>query len=144
MTKDSDKLKEFDNLNQYETYLKAYKDIVKFYDENKDKPNLIINTNIITATGESPVALPEVVENFESAILQQVIRKDALDINDVFITATDTGIPYARYKPGMSYEDYREATYKRIDKANLDLEGEIVMDESLDKLIQQQYNSLKK
>ena len=144
MTKDSDKLKEFDSVGDYNTYLKAYKDIVKFYDKNKDKPNLIINTKIMTATGESPVAIPEVVENFESAILQQVIRKDALDINDVFTTATDTGIPYARYKPGMSYEDYREATYKRIDKANLDLEGEIVMDEGLDKLIQQQYNSLKK
>ena len=146
MTKDSDKLKEgpFDSVNDYNTYLKGYKDIVKFYDENKDKPNLIVNTNIMTATGESPIAIPQVVENFESAILQQVIRKDALDINDVFTTATDTGIPYARYKPGMSYEDYREATYKRIDKANLDLEGEIVMDESLDKLIQQQYNSLKK
>ena len=44
----------------------------------------------------------------------------------------------------MSFEDYKEATYKPIDKANLNLEGEIVMDESLDKLIQQQYNSLKK
>ena len=98
----------------------------------------------MTDKGESPIAIPQVVENFESAILQQVIRKDALDINDVFTKTTDTGIPYARYKPGMSYEDYREATYKRIDKANLDLEGEIVMDESLDKLIRQQYNSLKK
>jgi hypothetical protein len=98
----------------------------------------------MTDRGESPIAIPQVVQNFESAILQQVIGKDALDINDVFTTATDTGIPYARYKSGMSFEDYKEATYKRIDKANLNLEGEIVMDESLDKLIQQQYNSLKK
>jgi hypothetical protein len=144
MTKEEDQVKEFGTVGDYNTYLKAYKDIVKFYDENKDKPNLIVNTNIMTATGESPVAIPQAVENFESAILQQVIRKDALDINDVFARATDTGIPYAKYKPGMSFEDYKEATYKRIDKANLDLEGEIVMDESLDKLIQQQYNSLKK
>ena len=144
ITKPEDIVAEFGSQANYDLYLKGYKDIVKFYDENKDKPNLIINTNIMTDKGESPIAMPQVVENFESAILQQVIRKDALDINDVFITATDTGIPYARYKPGMSFEDYKEATYKRIDKANLDLEGEIVMDESLDKLIQQQYNSLKK
>jgi len=144
ITKPEDIVAEFGSQANYDLYLKAYKDIVKFYDENKDKPNLIVNTNIMTDKGESPVAIPEVVQNFESAILQQVIRKDALDINDVFITATDTGIPYAKYKPGMSFEDYKEATYKRIDKANLDLEGEIVMDESLDKLIQQQYNSLKK
>lgn len=144
ITKPEDIVAEFGSQANYDQYLKAYKDIVKFYDDNKDKPNLIINTNIIGDKGESPVAIPQVVQNFESAILQQVIRKDALDINDVFTTATDTGIPYARYKSGMSYEDYKEATYKRIDKANLDLEGEIVMDESLDKLIQQQYNSLKK
>ena len=144
ITKPEDIVAEFGSQANYDLYLKAYKDIVKFYDENKDKPNLIVNTNVMTDKGESPVAIPEVVQNFESAILQQVIRKDALDINDVFITATDTGIPYAKYKPGMSFEDYKEATYKRIDKANLDLEGEIVMDESLDKLIQQQYNSLKK
>jgi len=144
ITKPEDIVAEFGSKANYDLYLKGYKDIVKFYDENKDKPNLIINTNIMTDQGESPIAIPQVVENFESAILQQVIRKDALDINDVFITATDTGVPYARYKPGMSFEDYKEATYKRIDKANLDLQGEIVMDESLDKLIQQQYNSLKK
>ena len=144
ITKPEDIVAEFGTQANYDLYLKGYKDIVKFYDENKDKPNLIVNTNIMTDRGESPVAIPQAVQNFESAILQQVIGKDALDINDVFTTATDTGIPYARYKPGMSFEDYKEATYKRIDKANLDIEGEIVMDESLDKLIQQQYNSLKK
>jgi hypothetical protein len=144
ITKPEDIVAEFGSQANYDLYLKGYKDIVKFYDENKDKPNLIVNTNIMTDRGESPIAIPQVVQNFESAILQQVIGKDALDINDVFTTATDTGIPYARYKSGMSFEDYKEATYKRIDKANLNLEGEIVMDESLDKLIQQQYNSLKK
>jgi hypothetical protein len=139
----------------YDSEKQVFENIIKFYEdntvENKEggrrvpkNSNAIVNANSVNAQGQIFPASPVLVNNFTNLLLQLTISKDPMVIDKIFKSASDIGraLVYAKYKPGMSYEDYKEATYKLTEKRTEGV-GEFIFDESVDELIKQQYDSLK-